>query len=174
VSVISFSTLIGLRALAEVAGNVDVGAGGVLDRFVTYMNLHRGGRAIISQCWRFLNQISVAPLVERTTSAIHHAFSSNGQTAVVVADRLSNLLDHADMSEESRQVCSVAASQLTVVYQTEPVVGKSSIQPPGNGLLWVFRINLSSEFTKLSSMRKPETLIILAHYAVLLHRRRRV
>lgn len=174
VSIMSFSTLIGLHALAEVVGNANVGAGGALDGFVTYMNLHRGVRAIISQSWRFLGQTSVAPLLEQTTSAIHHAFPSNSQTAVAVADRLSSLLDHADMSEESRQVCSAAASQLTVVYQTEPDMAKPSNQPPGNGLLWVFPINLSSEFTALLSMRKPEALIILAHYAVLLHRRRRV
>lgn len=174
VSIMSFSTMTGLHALSEVAGNAEVGPGGVLDGFVTYMNLHRGVRAIISQSWGFLNQTSVAPLFERSTSAIHHAICSNGQTAVAVAERLSNLLDHADMSEESRQTCSVAASELTVVYQTEPDVEKPSNQPPGTGLIWVFPINLSSEFTALLSMRKPEALIILAHYAVLLHRRRRV
>ncbi|EAT80977.1 hypothetical protein HBH56_164390 [Parastagonospora nodorum] len=174
VSIMSFSTLIGLYNLADVAGNADVGAGGVLDAFITYMNLHRGVRAIISQSWRFLSQTSVAPLLEQTTSAIDHALSCNNRTAVAVADRLSNLLDHADMSEESRQVCSAAVSQLTVVYQTEQDVVKPSNQPPENGLLWVFPINLSSEFTALLSMCKPEALIILAHYAVLLHRRRRV
>jgi len=169
VPMLSFSTLIGLHALAEVAGNADAGAGDVLDGFVTYMNLHRGVRAIISQSWTFLNQTSVAPIFERAENAIHHALSSQRETAVAVARRLQTLLDEADMSEDSRQICRVAASQLDVVYQTG-----SDSAAPGAGLIWVWPINLSSEFTDLLSMRKPEALIILAHYAVLLHRRRRV
>ena len=63
----------------------------------------------------------------------------------------------------------MAASQLDVVYRT----GSDSVVP-GSGLIWVWPINLSGEFTDLLSMRKPEALIILAHYAVLLHHRRRV
>ncbi|CAI6338142.1 unnamed protein product [Periconia digitata] len=169
VPMLSFSTFIGLHALAEVAGNADAGAGGVLDGFVTYMNLHRGVRAIISQSWTFLNQTSVASIIECAENAINHASFSHRETAVAVAHRLHTLLDQADMSERSRQVCRVAASQLNIVYQTD-----SDSAAPGSGLIWVWPINLSSEFTDLLSMRKPEALIILAHYAVLLHRRRRV
>jgi len=174
VSIITFSTLVGLHALAEVAANADAGVGAVLDGFVTYMNLHRGVRAVFAQSWKFLKQTNVAPLLERSESAIHEACSSNGQTAVAVAARLSELLDYADMSQESRQACRAAASELNIVYQTEPDVVKPFELPHGNGLLWVFPINLSSEFAALLSMRKPEALIILAHYAVLLHRRRQV
>jgi hypothetical protein len=168
-----FSTFIGLYALAEVTATADVDAGGVLDGFVTYMNLHRGVRAIISQSWNFLRQTSVSPILDRAESAISHASSPYGlAAAAAVADRLSNLLDQADMSEKSRQVCRVAASQLGVVYQTNLDSVESASQVHAPGLIWVWPINLSSEFTDLLSMRKPEALIILAHYAVLLHRRR--
>jgi hypothetical protein len=169
VPMLSFSTLIGLYALAEVAGNAEADAGVVLDGFITYMNLHRGVRAIFSQSWTFLNQTSVASIVECAENAINHTSSSHQETAVAVAHRLHTLIDQADMSENSRQVCGVAASQLDIVYQTG-----SDSAVPGSGLLWVWPINLSSEFTDLLSMRKPEALIILAYYAVLLHRRRRV
>jgi hypothetical protein len=169
VPMLTFATLTGLHALAEVAGNADAGVSGVLDGFVTYMNLHRGVRAIIHQSWEFLGQTSVASVLEIAENAINCASSSNGQTAVAVAERLSNFLDQADMSEKSRQVCRMATSQLDLVYRTA-----SDSAAPGSGLIWVWPINLSSEFTDLLSMRKPEALIILAHYAVLLHRRRRV
>ena len=169
VPMMSFSTLIGIHALAEVAGNADADARGVLDGFVTYMNLHRGSRAIVSQSLSFLSQTSVAPIMRSSEDAMHHASPSHRDTAVAVAHRLHTLLDQADSSEESREVCRVAASQLDVVYRT----GSDSVVP-GSGLIWVWPLNLSGEFTDLLSMRKPEALIILAHYAVLLHHRRRV
>jgi hypothetical protein len=175
VPMLIFSTLIGLHSLAEVTATADAGAGGVLDRFVTYMNLHRGVRAIISQSWKFLRQTSVSAVLDRAESAISHASSPHGQAeAAATADRLSNLLDQADMSEESRQVCRVAVSQLGIVYQTDSDSVESASQAHASGLIWVWPINMSSEFTDLLSMRKPEALIILAYYAVLLHRRRRV
>ncbi|KAH4927497.1 hypothetical protein HBI79_138460 [Parastagonospora nodorum] len=124
VSIMSFSTLISLYNLANVAGNANVSAGGVLDAFITYMNLHQG--------------TSVASLLEQTTSAIDYALSCNNRTAVAVANCLFNLLDYADISKESQQVCSTA----------------------------VFLINLSSKFTALLSMHKLEALIILAYYAL--------
>jgi len=105
-------------------------------------------------------------MVECAENAINHASSSHRETAVAVAHRSHILLDQADMSEDSRQVCCVAASQLDIVYQT----GWDSAAP-GSDFIWVWPINLSSEFTDLLFMRKPEALIVLAHYAVLLHRR---
>ena len=169
VPMLTFSTLIGLHALAEVTKNADAGTGGVLDGFVTYMKLHRGVQAIISQSWTFLGQTSAASIVEHAEKTINHASSFQREATVAVAHHLYTLLDQADMGEDSRQVCRVAVSQLDIVYQADP---NSAV--PGSGLVWVWPINLSSEFIDLLSMRKPEALIILAHYAVLLHRRRRV
>lgn len=175
VSMMSFSTLVSMHALAEVAGCADTEAGGVLDGFITYMNLHRGVRAIISQSWNFLHKTSLASILKRAEHAIDRGSLLNGQTAVAVADRLSNLLDYADMSDESRQLCRVAATELGVVYRTGPDWAEPWTQSPAHGgLIWIWPVNLSNEFAALLSMRKPEALIILAHYAVLLHRRRRV
>jgi hypothetical protein len=49
-----FSSFLGLHALAEAVTASEMDAGGFLDRFVTYLTLYRGVRAVTRESWQLL------------------------------------------------------------------------------------------------------------------------
>lgn len=103
-----------------------------------------------------------------------HATSLQSQEqATFITDRLHGLLRDADMGPESEQACREAVETLQLVYQSESSTeGPSSEKAPGS--IWTWPVLLSAVFADLLMKRRPEALIILCHYAVLLHRRRRI
>ncbi|KAH6612399.1 hypothetical protein C7974DRAFT_345921 [Boeremia exigua] len=167
-----FSSFLGLHALAEVTAALEAGTSGILDRFVTYINLHRGVRAITAQSWQFLKHSSISSILSRAERSLNDASSSKHEQAVIVSDHLHALLENSDMSSTPASACREAVSQLILVYQTEPVPGELPTHGQPSGLIWAWPVLLSGGFADLLLMRRPEALVILCHYAVLLHRRR--
>lgn len=175
-SMLMFSSFLGLHTLAEAVTASRTDGAGLLDRFVMYLNLHRGVRVVTDQSWKLLKQSSVSSVLnsaERVLSATPSQRSR--EQATVITNRLNRLLDDADMGTDSEQACRDAVSRLQVVLHVE----LSSERTPGGEspggeqpMIWVWPVTLSGLFTKLLMERRPEALIILCHYAVLLHQRR--
>jgi hypothetical protein len=168
-----FSSLLSLHTLGEAVTASETDAGGFLDRFVTYLNLHRGVRAVTSESWQLLLHSNVSSVLIRADRALHTASLQPHEQATFVADRLHNLLNDTDMRPESEQACREAVESLQLVYQSASSIGEISPES-APGLIWTWPILLSGVFTKLLMKRRPEALIILCHYAVLLHRRRHI
>jgi hypothetical protein len=173
VSILVFSSLLSLHTLGEAVTVSETDAGGFLNRFVVNLNLHRGVRAVVSESWEMLSQSNISSTFDRAERSLHTASLQSQEQATFVADRLHNLLDDANMGPESEQACREAVENLQLVYQSESLLGET---PPEKvpGLIWTWPIVLSGVFTDLLMKRSPEPLIILCHYAVLLHRRRHI
>jgi hypothetical protein len=173
VSILVFSSLLSLHTLGEAVAVSETDAGGFLNRFVVNLNLHRGVRAVVSESWEMLLQSNISSTFDRAERSLHTASLQSQEQATFVAGRLHNLLNDASMGPESEQACREAVENLQLVYQSEPLLGET---PPEKapGLIWTWPIVLSGVFTDLLMKRSPEALIILCHYAVLLHRRRHI
>ena len=173
VPMLLFSSILSLHTLGEAVAASKTDAGGFLDKFVTYLNLHRGVRAVISQSWQLLLQSDISSILNRTEGAFHATSLPSQQQGTFVADRLHSLLHVADMGPESEQACREAVESLQLVYQSQSSIGQT---PPekAHGSVWTWPILLSGVFTNLLLKRKPEALIILCHYAVLLHQKRHI
>lgn len=170
-----FSSFLGLHTLAEAVTTSSTDGIGFLDRFVMYLNLHRGVRAVTGQAWELLSQSSVSSVLSRAEQALSAAPSQQSQEqANIVAERLNKLLDDADMGTNSEQACRDAVSRLQLVYQSELLSGQTPREEQHTSVIWSWPIMLSGVFTKLLMERRPEVLIILCHYAVLLHQRRQM
>ncbi|KAL6228619.1 hypothetical protein BDW75DRAFT_235763 [Aspergillus navahoensis] len=145
---------------------------GFLNRFVRYLNLHRGVPAVTSESWQLLLHSNISSMLNRAERTLHAASLQSQEQATFVADRLHSLLNDADMGPESQQICGEAVESLQLVYQSESSRGET---PPEKapGLIWTWPSLLSGVFTNLLMKRRPEALIILCHYA-LLHRRRHI
>lgn len=175
VPMLIFSSFLGLHTLAEAVTASRNDGIAFLDQFVTYLNLHRGVRVVTGQAWKLLTQSSISPLLDRAQHALNTAPSQSSQEqATTVAERLNSLLDDADMSTNSEQACRDAVSRLQLIYQSELQPDQVPGEEQPAGLIWAWPIMLSGVFTKLLMERRPEALIILSYYAVLLHRRRRI
>ncbi|KAH4001195.1 hypothetical protein HBI56_012660 [Parastagonospora nodorum] len=168
-----FSTLLSLHTLEEAVTASETDAGGFLDRFVMYLDLHRGVRAVTSESWQLLLHSNISSPLRHAERALESASLQSNEQATFVADRLHVLVNDADMGPESEQACREAVESLQLVYRSTSSIGKTSPESDP-GVVWAWPTLLSGVFTKLLIKRNPEALIILCHYAVLLHRRRHI
>jgi len=170
-----FSSFLGLHTLAEAVTASRNDGIGFLDKFVTYLNLHRGVRVVTGQAYKLLAQSSISSLLDRAENALNTTPSQASQEqATIVSERLNSLLDDADMGTNSEQACRDAVSRLQLIHQSELQSHHMPREEQPAGLIWAWPVMLSGLFTQLLMERRPEALIILCHYAVLLHRRRRL
>jgi hypothetical protein len=175
VSMLMFASLLGFHSLAEAVTASETDAENFLDRFVTYLNLHRGVRSVTDQSWKFLTQSNLSSILTRAERSLGAASSQMPEQATLVANHLDSLLDHADMGIASITACRDAVSHLQLIYQSELSAGDvPGEEQQATGLIWAWPILLSAVFTDLLMRRNPEALIILCYYAVLLHQRRRL
>jgi len=71
---------------------------------------------------------------------------------------------------ESRIYCE-ALERLTWVYNSQPIDGIFD-GPPNPRTVTAWPITISAEYTELLNERKPEALIVMAYFSILLHTRR--
>ncbi|KAJ4350567.1 hypothetical protein N0V95_004616 [Ascochyta clinopodiicola] len=172
-AMLMFASLLGTHSLAEAVMTSKSDADGFLDRFVTYLNLHRGVQTVISQAWALLLQSKISPVLHYASTQLDLAASHAPERAVLITEQLSRLLDDADMSAESDTACRDAVSRLKLMYQADYMEEQSvETQQQPSGLLSAWPVLLSGVYTDLLQKRQPEALIILCYYAVLLHQRR--
>ncbi|KAF2675722.1 hypothetical protein K458DRAFT_492928 [Lentithecium fluviatile CBS 122367] len=175
VPILIFASAVGLHSLAEAVIASETAAEDFLDRFVTYLNLHRGVRIVTEQSWKFLTQSNLSSILKRAERSLDATSSQSHERATLVANHLENLLDHTDMDTASATACRNAVSHLQLIHQSELLAEEvPKEEQQSTSLIWAWPILLSGVFTDLLMKRNPEALIILSHYAVLLHQHRRL
>lgn len=168
-----FASILGIHALGEAVMNSRDDSDGFLDRFVTYLNLHRGVQTVTSQAWAMLLQSSMSPVFQDATDELRLAASQDTEQAISVAAELNRLLDSSNLNGESDTACRDAVARLKMIYQTDALKDRSAgTQRQSEGLIWAWPSLLSGVYTDLLQKRQPEALIILCYFSVLLHRRR--
>lgn len=161
-----FASLLGVHVLADAVVAPDSSNDSFLDKFIVFLNVHRGVRTITSRSWQDLCQTDLIPLIQPAMETMDLAKAHVPEpTAVPECTELWKLLESAG---EIRQACHDAVKNLQQVFDAEQ--HKTSDQ----GVVFAWPVLVSEEFTDLLLKRQPEALIILAHYAVLLHARRHV
>lgn len=168
-----FAGFLGIHSLAEAVIVSKHDSNCFLDRFVTYLNLHRGVKTVTSQAWAMLLKTNISPVLQQASDHLKLAASQEPHEASFVADELNRLLDISDLSEESNAACRDAVSTLKMVYQSDNANDQSfEAQQHVSGLVWAWPSLLTGTYTNLLQRRQSEALIILCYFAVLLHRRR--
>lgn len=132
-----------------------------LDSFNQYLKLHRGVKAITAGTWQYLK---TSELAEFLASAVNSTASS---TAGNECSTLSGLIDESTVSVVEREVYSSTIEILESLFN----VARES---PGNltSALCSWPILTPAEYSNLLAQRRPQALIILAYYGVLLHQQR--
>lgn len=115
VSMLLFSTILSLHCLGKAVAASKTDAGGFSNRFVTYLNFHRGVRAVASQSWQLLSQSSILSTLYRTEREFHATSLQSQEQGTFFAHRLHNLLNNADMGPESEQACREVVDNLRLV-----------------------------------------------------------
>ncbi|KAJ4559770.1 hypothetical protein HRR90_000048 [Exophiala dermatitidis] len=159
-----FSSLVGLHAICETLHyqRNGAGAGAGLEEFV-----ERLVHGLSSS--HLLRDTELGPGLERSRTLLQTVRSAGGGEC----DSLRNMIDATD-SDVSRTAYRDAVAHLQHVFDVQ----QRRVADGGAGgadmpLLFTWPVLVSSEYLALLRQRQPQALVILAHYAVLLHRGRR-
>ncbi|EKG19876.1 hypothetical protein MPH_02803 [Macrophomina phaseolina MS6] len=168
-----FASLIGIYMLADVSLSWRDDEAALLDRFIEYVDIHRGARAVVSVAWSSIAQSdlipSIAPLEEdirRFEQSQHAGEGDCAQLHALVRD-----LEAAGTSTDTLEAYKGAIKYLQWGFELEARL-RPCQHAPSPGAIFAWPIMLPANFITLLQQRRPESLVILAHYGALLHRHR--
>ncbi|KAF2744678.1 hypothetical protein M011DRAFT_408102 [Sporormia fimetaria CBS 119925] len=168
-----FAALLGIYTLADAVLSFQGGVSKFLDDYIRYLDVHRGARAVVEPFWEFLDQTDLAPFL--------NIASRSGSTAshpdvAAVCSNLATVVERVPLDADAAMACREAIEHLRAILdniwqaQTNPHAHAGSAY----NTIYSWPILLSAKFTALLAKRVPQALVILAHYAVVLHERREV
>ncbi|KAL4918377.1 hypothetical protein BDW62DRAFT_217579 [Aspergillus aurantiobrunneus] len=159
-----FSSFLGIHMLCDTLIYRENDFGPFLARFVHYLRLHHGVRTIVGQAWFMLQDSALKPAFE-VGKALYKFDGRLGPSCTKLLD----LIVAARLGTELTDVYRQAIESLQACANVTETADERHAEI--NGVIaWPILIRL--EFSDLLQQRRPEALVVLAHYAVLLHRYR--
>ncbi|KAH7111213.1 hypothetical protein EDB81DRAFT_735850 [Dactylonectria macrodidyma] len=160
VAVFTFSALVGQHTLFDTFSPTNE-LSTVLDKLIHCINLHQGIRAVAGQSWEKVSslvqtQISVDPV---------HMSAETPAASGTECDSLLQRLYNADMAQQTLQYYEEAVRILQYLLDTSQTSNDRCLVVCQE---WLVRV--SKEFVSLLDQRRPEALVVVAFYGVLLHR----
>ncbi|OTA61479.1 hypothetical protein K449DRAFT_330914 [Hypoxylon sp. EC38] len=159
-----FSVFLGHHVLFDTFSCLD-NLSTVLDKFVQCLSLHRGICAIASQSWSNIESQIYPNIPIDSTPTEPSQFRQSDECAGLV-----ELIQSGELSSSASQACRGAIDALQHIFDKE-----RSRELPATRRITVIQewpVRISTTYIELLDQRRPEALVILAHYAVLLHRAR--
>ena len=161
-TVLFFTHIIGLQSFCDAFTWEDT-FGIFLSRLVHSMNLLLGVNAVIRPWWHVLVGTEMGKVLldaETRTRPLNRGEETLG---------LSKLLQDADICDSTREVYQASLERLQIMLDdcksVDGLLTKSNV-----AFAWL--ITSSPEYITLLDERRPEALVLLAYYAVILHWRR--
>jgi hypothetical protein len=160
-----FTSLLGVHVLCDTLARRDDDFCAFLKRFVSYLQLHRGVRAVTSRSWHLLHNTELKPILQKGEALAQ--VQGTGEEC----NRLRTLIASADLDPSSIKACQQAIEYLQWVFdaQCKPSGSEDIVH-----MVFSWPLLVTSEYTDLLLQQRPEALIILAYYAVLLHHCREI
>jgi hypothetical protein len=156
-----FSSILGRHALADTVQYRFSGFHSFIDRFVECINLNRGITAATPPAWDYLYASEVQPFLRVVREAEEKIRAPGNE-----CDTLSRLIDTSDLNE-----ASILAYRQAVMYlQWSFDLCRGLEEDDFPQAATAFSVRLKGEFLDLLRKQRPEALLILAYYGVLLHR----
>jgi hypothetical protein len=163
-----FSGVLGLHFFYDTFSTPSPDLEVFLDRLVQSIRLLRGVLIMVGDYRELLKDSDIscllqdgqAPVVDRDDE-VTHAFED-------LRTRFSE--SHNLSAFESKVYCE-AITGLIRVYNSQ-ALDSTSDGPPNARMVTVWPITISAEYTDLLSERKPEALVVMAYYSILLHSKR--
>lgn len=164
-TVLLFSHLIGLHVFHDIFTSLKDDFNTFMDGLVGCVRLLRGVNIVIRTWWDILTQSELGSIIMEAE-----------ETQLMVKDSqceclpLRELVNTADLSESSKTACEDALKALQEYFDVENVYPGEPLAT--SNVIFAWFVTASTKYTELMDQRRPEALILLAFYSVLLHRRR--
>ena len=168
-----FSSILGRHMLVDTLAGIESDGAVLLDDYCRYVQVHRGLRAISSDSWEMLPETEIWPLllfmgIQRPRKACGKELEG---LYAWIED--SSSPHEYELEEEEMKVCLEAVELLQVGL--DEVTGLATIaktQVRVHQMAFIWSICVDAKFIDLVLRRVPQALVILAHYAALLHHSR--
>lgn len=133
------------------------------------MDMHRGIYVIAKEAWPLLMESDLEPVLSRSKEFTNR--TPVGQHCTTLIERIEIA---RDLTREEKGACKAAAGYLQVgLDATEPgEMSAVELDHGKNQMIYSWTMLVSKEVTMLMQRKRPEALMLLAYYAVLLHRGR--
>ncbi|KAI0835409.1 hypothetical protein F5Y06DRAFT_276157 [Hypoxylon sp. FL0890] len=168
VAILMFTWFMTLHTLCETTESDDVY--GYLDRFIHYMQLHRGIRAVTAEAWQMMLESKMGFVLQQGTRIVERR-----EPGPHTAELKNHIQSLEGLSDDEKATYTDALERiqwfLTRVDGTQ-AVDSSQATTFLSLLSWPVIIN--ADFLRLASERTPEAMLVLAYYAILLHTCREV
>ncbi|KAI8676280.1 Zn(2)-C6 fungal-type domain-containing protein [Fusarium sp. Ph1] len=160
--VVLFSWILGIHLLCDVAplGHEE----GTLERFLHYLQIYGGVRAATSCAWEELLETDHRDVLQNSV-ALAKRLCTGGRTSSL---RLL-ILESIGMEETEKQQSEEALASLQQVFEEYEKNGLEGALPDCFLMAFLWPLMINQAFIGLLQKRRPEALLVLAHFAVLLH-----
>ncbi|GIJ86828.1 hypothetical protein Asppvi_005724 [Aspergillus pseudoviridinutans] len=155
-----FSSILGMHLICDTLVYRDHDFQAFLDRFIHYLRIHRGVRTVIGGNWNQMKETSLSPILNEAEARLQNYMREG-----LVCSRLHELIKASKLGPSITETYEQAIETLQSSFnasQSDAAVGNIH-----GALAWPIIVSL--EYTNMLVHRRPEALVILAHYAVILH-----
>jgi hypothetical protein len=162
-----YSALLGLHAFCDTFSIPSESLDSFLDRLVQSIRLLQGVRGLISVdgWWQFILDSEIEPLIQLGQPVI----DADGDVVQHLEELRDCIVESPGLDPSQPQVYQETLTKMIWVYGSRP--------PPAfldeSYHMWMITtwpITVSAEYVDLLAQRKPEALVILSYFAVLVHR----
>lgn len=163
VAILLFSSLLGVHLLADDAGTRDLGSSEYLDHVQSYISLTRSVRSlVITEWWSYIRESEIKSL----TRVSGHDPRPPYDNIPSECRKLCDLAHESELQPLSTEAYSTAIDRLFWLFDRAQVPSTAHYT-----IRWIIAwpVQLSEEYVVLLNQRRPEALIILAYYGVVLH-----
>ncbi|OTA61406.1 hypothetical protein K449DRAFT_331234 [Hypoxylon sp. EC38] len=168
IAILLFTWLITLHTLYETAESTDTY--GFLDRFVHYMQLHRGVRSVTAEAWQIMIESKIGYMLQEASKVVEYA-NSGSQTA----ELNTCIQDSHTLSDGEKVTCKDALERIQWFLSR---IDGAEMEDPSLVTTFLSLISwpviIDADFLRLVSERTPEALLVLSYYAIPLHQCRSV
>lgn len=164
VPILLFSSTLAHHILADTLAKRDLdGLGGFMTHYVQCMEMQRGIYTIAKSAWPLLMESELEPVLSYSVGFTSQAPRGNH------CKKIRELVDRTNrLNEKERGACRLAIQYLQVGF--DAVLAEGEEQPGYRyQMLFSWAMLASPEFTALLAAKRPEALVLLGYYALLLH-----
>ncbi|KAL8713178.1 MAG: hypothetical protein Q9220_002699 [cf. Caloplaca sp. 1 TL-2023] len=160
VPVLLFSALLGAHLLGDRSRIHGLGPGEHLDHILSCVRLMRSVSKLVLKDWTpFLQESEIAPLMKSENPQPPYAIPSEYRA-------LDTLIQQSDLGQTSLNAYTAAIDRL---YWLIALIDVPNTEPDTPRSILAWPVQLSDDYMLLLEQRRPEALIILLHYGVVLH-----
>lgn len=159
-----FSSVLGVHMLCDTLNFRDPDFTTFLDTFTHYLRIHCGVRSVMSNNWHVLTDTALGPILRHGASQLEPNTGLGPECS-----RLLELVEKSKLGPSITQIYQSTIEGLQKAFNSTFSTNAPKIYSVG---VHSWPVTVPSEYIDLLARRTPDALVILAHYAVILHSHR--